>query len=101
VLVFAIRDTSLVWTLDTVWLKKEDIPHFESVDCSAHFFHQLTAVRSTHDGIDSLVLDNPSVTYDTGVTNIKIFFKNRPWLTSVSDADDDTSTENADEETQE
>ncbi len=101
VLVFAIRDTALVWTLDTVWLKKEDIPHFESVDCSAHFFHELTAVRCTHDGIDSLVLSNPSVTYDTGVTNIKIFFKNRPWLTPSTDSDEDTSTENTDEETQE
>ncbi len=99
VLIFAIRDTSLVWTLDTVWLKKEDIPHFESVDCSAHFFHQLTAVRCTHDGIDSLVINNPSVTYDSGVTNIQIFFKDRPWKTSIPDAE--TETDNTDEETKE
>ena len=77
VLIFATRDTSLAWTLDTVWLKKDNIPHFESVDCSAHFFHQLTNVRCTHDAIDSLVISNPSVTYDDGVTNIHIFFKNR------------------------
>ena len=54
-LIFAIRDTSLVFTLDTVWLRKDDIPHFESVDCSAHFFHRLTDVRCTHEGIDSVI----------------------------------------------
>ena len=81
VLIFAMRDTALVWTLDTVWLKKDDIPHFESVDCSAHFFHHLTDVRCTHSGIDSIVIHNPSVTYDPTVTNLYIYFRQRPWLT--------------------
>lgn len=80
-LIFAIRDTSLVFTLDTVWLKKDDIPHFESVDCAAHFFHELTGVRCTHNGIDSLVLHTTSVTYDDGVTNLRIFFKDRQQVT--------------------
>ena len=80
-LIFAIRDTSLVFTLDTVWLKKDDIPHFESVDCAAHFFHELTGVRCTHNGIDSLVLHTTSVTYDDGVTNFRIFFKDRQQVT--------------------
>ena len=76
-LVFARRDTTLAWTLDTVWLKKDDIPHFESVDCPAHFFHELTDIRCTHDGIDSVVVRNPSVTYNTDANNINIFFKKR------------------------
>ena len=100
-LVFAIRDTSLVWTLDTVWLKKEDIPHFESVDCAAHYFHELTEVRSTHNGIDSLVLSTTSVTYNDEVTNLRVFFKDRHQVKPYYDADDDTETDNNDEETEE
>ena len=98
-LVFAIRDIAQVWTLDTVWLKKEDIPHFESVDCSAHFFHELTAVRCTHEGIDSLVISNPSVTYETGITNLLIFFKERSWLNTPAEEEDEI--DDTDEETDE
>ena len=65
------------FAVDTVWVKKEDTPHFESVDCAAHFFHHLDAVRSTHYGIDTISIDNPSVTYDTSPTNLRICFKNR------------------------
>lgn len=77
VLVFRIADTAHVETIDTVWIKKNDIPHFESVDCNAHFFHELTAVRSTHLGIDTIVINNPSVTYDQSVVNLHIRFKAR------------------------
>ncbi len=75
-LVFYLVDTANVWTLDTVWIQKNDIPHFESVDCAAHFFHELTAVRSTHRGIDTIFINNPSVTYDPSVVNFHIHFKN-------------------------
>jgi hypothetical protein len=74
-LVFAIADTADVLTIDTVWIKKDDIPHFESVDCAAHFFHRLTDVRSTHYRIDTIAINNPSVTYDPTVTNFLIRFK--------------------------
>lgn len=63
VLYFCFKD-SVKTVVDTVWIKKDDIPHFESVDCSASFFHELTDVRHTHNAIDSLVLINRSVTYD-------------------------------------
>ena len=62
-------------TIDTVWIKKEDIPHFESVDCSPHYFHALTAVCSTHLAIDTVMINNPSVTYDPSADNIHIHFK--------------------------
>jgi hypothetical protein len=76
VLVFAtIAYDGSDFTLDTVWIQKEDIPHFESVDCSAHFFHNLTSVRSTHFGIDTVFINNPSVTYDPSADNIHIHFK--------------------------
>jgi hypothetical protein len=49
-------------------LKKDDYPHFESVDCNAAFFHEITDVRHTQHYIDSLVLLYRSVNYDQ--TNI-------------------------------
>ncbi len=84
-LIFFIADTFSVWTLDTVWLKKDDIPHFESVDCPANYFHNLTAVRSTHNGIDTIILHTPSVTYDESVTNLNIIFKPRQQVESEED----------------
>ena len=74
-LIMMVGRQTQVRTLDTVWIEKEDIPHFESVDCAAHFFHKLTAVRSTHRAIDSIAINNPSVTYDADATNIYISFK--------------------------
>ena len=76
-LIFYIKDSYHQQTLDTVFLKKENIPHFESVDCAAHFFHRLTAVRSTHDGIDSITIVNPHVNYDQSKAHLNIFFKKR------------------------
>lgn len=76
-LVFLVADTLERLTLDTVWLKKDDIPHFESVDCSAHYFHNITAVRSTHRGIDTIIINNPSVTYDQTKTHLYLRFKSR------------------------
>lgn len=76
-LIFYITDSYHQETLDTVFLKKEDIPHFESVDCAAHFFHHLTAVRSTHYGIDSITIANSHVNYDQSKTHLNIYFKKR------------------------
>ena len=76
-LIFYITDIYHQETLDTVFLTKENIPHFESVDCAAHFFHCLTAVRSTHDGIDSITIANPHVNYDQSKAHLNIYFKKR------------------------
>ncbi len=61
--------------IDTVCIKKDDIPHFESVDCAAAFFHELTDVKLTHHAIDSLVLINTSVTYDTKTIHFYLYPK--------------------------
>ena len=74
VLVFTFASTS-GRVVDTVWIKKEDIPHFESVDCSAAFFHELTSVRHTRNAIDSLVLKNSSVTYDVSTIHFHLYPK--------------------------
>lgn len=63
--------------LDTVFVKKENIPHFESVDCSASFFHRITAVRSSHNVIDTLTINKDFVDYDAQTAHFYIRFKNR------------------------
>ena len=63
--------------IDTVWVKKENIPHFESVDCNATFFHRLTAIRSTHHAIDSITINNSSVTYDASAQHLYLYVKSR------------------------
>jgi len=75
VLVFQVKDTLHQTTTDTVWVGKTDQPHFESVDCSPRYFHTLTAVRSTHQRIDTIIINNPIVTYDSSVKHLHIHFK--------------------------
>ena len=75
VLVFQVKDTLHQVQTDTVWLSKDNQPHFESVDCSPRYFHNLTAVRSTHERIDTIIINNPSVTYDSSVKHLYIHFK--------------------------
>lgn len=74
VLYFCFKD-KVKTVVDTVWIKKTDIPYFESVDCTASFFHELTGVRYTNHAIDSLVLINPSVTYDDKTVHFYLYPK--------------------------
>ena len=75
-LCFRFRNGSYAAT-DTVWIKKENIPHFESVDCSATFFHRLTAVRCTHHAIDSIIINSPTVDYDPQTIHFYLYLKSR------------------------
>ena len=61
--------------VDTVWVKKDDIPHFESVDCNASFFHTITGVRYTTNFIGSIVINDPSVDYDKTTIHFYIYPK--------------------------
>ncbi len=61
--------------LDTILIKKENLPHFESVDCQATYFHRLTAVRSSHWGIDSIVINYDQVNYDATKTHFHLYLK--------------------------
>ena len=61
--------------VDTVWVQKVDLPHFESVDCNSSFFHELTGVHCTHNYIDSIVIKNTSVTYDAGTVHFLLYPK--------------------------
>ena len=71
VLYFCFTDT-VKTVVDTVWIKKDDIPHFESVVCNPAFFHKITEVRYSRNYIDSLVRLNRSVTYDQETVHFRL-----------------------------
>ena len=76
---FLLRDSqprSQVWK-DTVTVKKENYSHFESVDCGPSFFHTITDVKTTHNYIDSIVINNKEVNYDASKAHFYIYFGNR------------------------
>ena len=77
IFIFCIADTLGQATYDTVRVEKIDFPHFESVDCGSHFFHNLTNVRYTTNGIDYVNINNPNVNYDPNIYHLNIGFKNR------------------------
>ena len=68
-----VRSVSGTDYIDTIRIKKENYPHFESVDCQASYFHKITSVSSTHNIIDSLVIKKPDVNYDASVTHFYLY----------------------------
>ena len=72
VLMFHFADTLGTCRTDTVRLSKSDIPHFESVDCSPSFFHEIKSVTTTCHVIDSIVILNPSITYEDVTSHLRI-----------------------------
>lgn len=60
---------------DTIKVTKEATPHFESADCQPSFFHKITGVKSTDNIIDSIVINNPNVTYDKSKEHFRIYIK--------------------------
>ena len=62
---------------DTVTVTKTNRKHFESIDCTPSFFHTLTHVSYTTNGIDSIVISNPEVNYDQTKAHFHLYFKSR------------------------
>jgi len=77
VFVTLLTDTAGNYYIDTIRIKKENYPHFESVDCQATYFHKLTGVSSTHHIIDTIEINNPTVNYDATNEHFHIYFKAR------------------------
>ena len=75
-LVFHLTDTAGRTRRDTIWMKKENLPHYEAPDCPASMFHLVTGVRCTHRFIDSVVIANPNINYDPS-EHFKIYFRSR------------------------
>ncbi|MBQ8064926.1 MAG: hypothetical protein IJ200_04635 [Prevotella sp.] len=61
--------------VDTIFIKKDNMPHFESVDCQASYFHHISSVRWTSRVLESVVINNPNVNYDTSTEHIFLYFK--------------------------
>lgn len=57
---------------DTLVLSKSNEAVFESVDCPARYCHNVSYVSSTHNFIDTLIINNPKVSNDASVKNIII-----------------------------
>ncbi|MBQ7512710.1 MAG: alpha amylase [Prevotella sp.] len=72
-----VKDTLGTLWQDVIHVTKESSPHFESVDCKASYFHQITAVRSTHRIIDTLLINNASVNYDVSKAHFYLRLKAR------------------------
>lgn len=65
------------WIIDRVCINKLNTPQFESVDCQVSYFHTITSVETTHNFIDSIVINNPNVDYDTERQHFRIYFTKR------------------------
>ena len=62
-------------TIDTLTVAKNDIPHFESVDCSPMMFHNITDVRYTTHKVESVKINNNYVTYNDKKAHLVITLK--------------------------
>ena len=69
-LIFEVRGKDYL-LVDTVYVEKTNIPHFESPDCPSKMFHTITAVRCTHHFMDDIIITNPLINYDE-VENLQI-----------------------------
>ena len=73
---FVQKDTELK-TIDTLWVSKENKPHFESVDCNPVMFHTIKDVRFTQRAIDDIKVNYNKVTYNDAKAHLLIYLKNR------------------------
>ena len=72
---FNLRDTTGNEWDDTVSVSKTNTEHFESIDCSPSYFHTLTGVTFTQNAIESIVINDSEVNYDTTKKHFLIYFK--------------------------
>lgn len=73
---FVQKETELK-TIDTLWVSKENEPHFESVDCNPVMFHTIKDVRFTQRAIDDIKVNYNKVTYNDAKAHFLIYLKNR------------------------
>ena len=73
-LIFHFTDTLGRTREDTVWIEKENIPHYESPDCPTAMFHHVTRARCTTRLMDSVTIVNPNINYNVS-ENFKIYFR--------------------------
>ena len=77
ILYFEVQDAELRTYKDTVTVSKDNNPHFESIDCSPSYFHTITGVKTTHNLIDSIVINHKDVNFDATKVHFLIYFGSR------------------------
>lgn len=65
ILLISFTDTASTVVFDTIWVEKLNYPHLESVDCNPKYFHTITKVRSTHNRIENIVINDNKVDYES------------------------------------
>lgn len=58
---------------DIIRITKTNEPYFESIDCAARYNHTIESIQSSHNFIDSLVINKKRVSNDVSTENIYIF----------------------------
>jgi len=74
-LFFRFENEGLEPVTDTVLVAKQNMPHFESVDCNPTFFHTITGIRHTDYAIENIEITNNNVTYNAAKAHFLIRFK--------------------------
>ena len=74
---FDFKSNKNVERRDTVVIFKTNRMHFESVECAATFFHTINDVSTTTHAIDSIVIYNKEVDYDSSKEHFRIYLHPR------------------------
>jgi len=72
---FRFANAEGVVTIDTIQVAKQNQPHFESVDCNPAMFHTITDVKYTHNAIETIEINNNTVTYNAAKAHFLIYLK--------------------------
>lgn len=67
-------DTNMQVAYDTLWVTKINKPHLDDPSCPLHMWHTITNISSTHNLIDSILINNADINYD-GLENLQIYFR--------------------------
>lgn len=68
--IFAFTPKDGATVADTVTVAKTNTPHFESVDCSPQFWHEIQSVTTTHNVIDSIIINSTHVNNDQTIQHL-------------------------------
>lgn len=60
---------------DVLLVKKTNDKHFDSVECGANYFHKILSIESSHNFIDSVVINKDNVNYDFSEEHVHIYLK--------------------------
>lgn len=75
-LVFKFKSEHNIEAVDTLYIYKNDIAHFESVDCNPVYFHTIEDTRVVPGlVIKEVRIKQPNVTYDATTEHIQLFIK--------------------------